>query len=114
LSNSNLDQIEVELGDLKEMGNEFARLLEARLKTDVEMNGNKLTLGKGSSHHSHPKEVKTQIKHVLHHMGFSQNYRVLSDHSRIRIVRLEKKERHAEKEGVAPNPAQTLPYLFPT
>jgi hypothetical protein len=39
---------------------------------------------------------------------------VLSGRNVIRIVKVEKKQRHAEKEGVAASPSQTLPYLFPT
>jgi hypothetical protein len=115
LNAQNTYQIEVEIGDLKEVGKEFARLLEERLKTDVEMSGNKLTLREGSSGHLRLKDVKMQAKHVLHHLGFTHRYRVLSEHSLIRIVRVEEKERrHTEKEGVPPSPSQSLPYLFPS
>jgi hypothetical protein len=114
LSNQNLYRIEIEMGDLKEFGKEFAKVLEERLKTDVEMNESRLVLGEGSSRHLRLKDVKMQVKHALHHLGFSDGYRVLSEHSIIRIVRVEKKRRHVQREGVAPSPSQSLPYLFPT
>ncbi len=96
-----------------EVAKEFARLLQERLKSKVEVNGNKLLLRQGSIQHLRLKEVKMGAKHVLHHLGFSQSYRVLSEQSVIRIVRLEKKKKRAEKQGLAPAPSQSLPYLFP-
>jgi hypothetical protein len=102
------------MGDLKEVGKELARALEERLKADVEMNGNKLMLHQRSSTHLRPKDVKMQVKHVLHRLGFSHGYKVLSEHALIRIIRDEKKQRRVEREGVAPRPSQSLPYLFPT
>jgi mRNA-degrading endonuclease RelE of RelBE toxin-antitoxin system len=114
LSDQNLYQIEVEMGDLKEVGKELAKVLEERLKTHVEMNESRLVLREGSSRHIHLKDVKMQVKHALHHLGFSSGYRVLSEHSTIRIFRVEKKRRHVKREGLAPSPSQSLPYLFPT
>jgi hypothetical protein len=114
LDDQTLYHIEVELGDLSEVGKEFARLLRERLKTEAIIRGSRVTLREDSSGHPHPKEVKMLVKHVLHHLGFSQGYRVLSGRNVIRIVKVEKKQRHAEKEGVAASPSQTLPYLFPT
>ena len=114
LNDHNLYRVEVEMGDLKELGKELARMLQERLKTDVEMNGSMLMLREDSNGHLRPKDVKMQVKHALHHLGFSHEYRVLSEHTIIRIVRVEKKRSHVEKAGAVPNPSQSLPYLFPT
>jgi hypothetical protein len=114
LSVQNSYQIEVELGGLREVSKEFRRLLEERLKTDVEINGDKLMLRERHSEHLRTKDVKIATKHVLHHLGFSHSYRVLSEHNVIRIVRVEEKRRHVEKESIPPAPSQSLPYLFPT
>jgi hypothetical protein len=114
LNVQNIYQIDVDLGDLKEVGKEFARLLEERLKTDVEINENMLMLRERPSEHLRLKDVKLAAKHVLHHLGFSHSYRALSKHNVIRIVRVERKRRHVEKEGMPPAPSQALPYLFPT
>ena len=100
------------MGDLKEFGKEFGRLLEERLKTDVQMSGSKLMLRSGRN--LRVKDVKIHTKHVLHHLGFSHGYRVLSERGIVRIVRVEEKRRPVEKEGLAPAPTQSLPYLFPT
>jgi hypothetical protein len=114
LSVQNTYQIEVELGELKEVGKEFARLLQERLKTDVQMNGNTLILCELPSENLRLKDAKLAAKHVLHHLGFSHSYRVLSEHNVIRIIRVKEKRRHVGKEGMPPAPSQSLPYLFPT
>jgi hypothetical protein len=101
------------MGDLKVVSKEFARLLEERVRTKVELNGNKLMLRQDPIRHLRARDVKIGTKHVLHHLGFSHDYRVLSENSRIRIVRVEEKRKAVKKETVPPNPAQTLPYLFP-
>lgn len=105
---------EVELGDLKKVGKEIAEKLGDRLKADVTLHGKTLTVpdiieGKRLG----VKDLKLQVKHVLHHLHLSEDYRVLAEHKRIRIVRLEEKEKHGEREGTAPAPAQSLPYFFP-
>ena len=46
MSEQNLYQIEVEMGDLKEVAKELARGLEERLETNVEINGSRLMLRK--------------------------------------------------------------------
>jgi hypothetical protein len=115
LDDQNLCQIEVETGDLNEFGKEMARLLQERLKTHVETHGSVLMLqNEDPNRHIRPKDVKMQVKHVLHRLGFSHDYRVLSEHNLIRIVRVEKRRRYVEKAGVVPSPTESLPYLFPT
>ncbi|MGD0177288.1 MAG: hypothetical protein ABSC50_10745 [Candidatus Bathyarchaeia archaeon] len=106
--------IEVELGDLKKVGNDIANLLGQRLKAEVTLKGKTLLVpdtvnGKRLG----VKDLKLQVKHVLHHMHFSDDYRVLAEHQKIRIVRVEEKPKHAEREGSAAPPAQTMPYFFP-
>ncbi len=101
---------EVELGDLKKLGKEIADTLGERLKADVTLHGKTLVVpdvveGKRLG----VKDVKLQVKHVLHHLHLSEDYRVLAEHHKIRIVRVEEKARHGEREGTAPPPAQTLP-----
>ena len=59
------------------------------------------------------KDVKRQVKHALHHLGLSHEYRVLADHHRIVIEKVKNKPPHAEHEGTPPSPYQTLPYFFP-
>jgi hypothetical protein len=106
--------IEVELGDLKKVGNDIANLLGQRLKAEVTLKGKTLLVpdtvnGKRLG----VKDLKLQVKHVLHHMHFSDDYRVLAEHQRVRIVRVEEKPKHAEREGSVASPAQTMPYFFP-
>ena len=102
------------MGDLKKVGNDMANLLGQRLKAEVTLKGKALLVpdtvnGKRLG----VKDLKLQVKHVLHHMHFSDDYRVLAEHQKIRIVRVEEKPKHAEREGSAAPPAQTMPYFFP-
>ena len=106
--------IEVELGDLKKMRGEISRLLGEKLRTEVAMKGSMLIVSEDKNH-SQPrvKEVKMEVKRVLHHLGLSQ-HRVLEEHHRILIVRLKEKPKvHTEKKGTTLPPSQSLPYLFP-
>ncbi len=105
---------EVELGDIKKLGKEIAETLGERLKVEVALRGKTLIVpdmveGKRFG----VKDVKLQVKHVLHHLHLSEEYRVLVEHQKIKIVRVEEKTRRAEREGAAPSPAQTMPYFFP-
>lgn len=114
LRDQSLHEIEVDMGDLKEVGKELARVLGERLRTDVEIDRSRLMLRQSPSKHLRLKDVKMQLKHALHQLGFSNGYRVLSENNMIRIVAVEKKRRHMQREGLAPSPSQSLPYLFPT
>jgi len=106
--------IEVELGDIKKVGNDFADLLGQRLKAEVTVKGKTLQVPDSvNGKQLGVKDLKLHVKHVLHHMHLSEDYRVLAEHQKIRIVRVEEKVKHGGKEGTAPPPAQSLPYFFP-
>jgi hypothetical protein len=106
--------IEVDLGELKKTGKDFAEILRQRLKTEVAVKGGTLTLSDRADGSLSMKDAKLQVKHALHHLGLSEDYRVLSEHHRIRLVRVEeKREHHVGREGGAPPPSQSLPYFFP-
>jgi hypothetical protein len=106
--------IEVELGDLKKVGNDVADLLGQRLRAEVTVKGKTLLIPDSvNGKQVGIKDLKLQVKHVLHHMHLSDNYRVLAEHQKIRIVRVEERTRREEREGGAPAPAQSLPYFFP-
>jgi hypothetical protein len=108
--------IEVELGDLKKMRTEISRLLGEKLRTEVAVKGSKLIVSEDKNHPQprvRVKEVKMEVKHVLHHLGLSQ-HRVLEEHHRILIVRVKQKRKlHTENKGLPLPPSQSLPYLFP-
>ena len=105
---------EVELGDLKKVGNDIADLLGQRLKAEITLKGKSLFVPETiNGKHFGVKDLKLQVKHVLHHMHLSDDYRVLAEHQKVRIVRVEEKAKHAEREGTAPPPAQSMPYFFP-
>lgn len=106
--------VEVELGDLKKVGKEITETLSDRLKTEVSLKGKMLIVpDMVQGERLGVKDVKLQMKHVLHHLHLSEEYRVLAEHGIIRIVRVEEKTRRAEREGTAPPPGQTMPYFFP-
>ena len=106
--------IEVELGDLKKVGNEIAESLRQRLKTDVSQKGKTLVVADTESGSKlGVKDVKLQVKHVLHQLGFSEEYRVLIEEHKVRIVKVEEKTRYAEEKRKVPPPKQSLPYFFP-
>jgi hypothetical protein len=106
--------IEIELGDLKKVGKEIAESLGQRLKADVSVKGKLLIVSDSTGGSSlGVKDVKLQVKHVLHHLGFSEEYRVLAEHHIIRIVKVGEKYRPSETRGGAPPPSQSLPYFFP-
>ena len=107
--------IEVELTDLKKVGKQIAEALKERANIDVNVKGGTLILNETKDGPQlNVKDVKMQMKHVLHHLGFSEEYRVLTEHHKIRIQRVEPKPKHmAAREGTAPPPAQSLPYFFP-
>jgi hypothetical protein len=106
--------VEVELGDLKKVGKDIAEIVSKKLGGEVQVKGKVLLVpdtirGK----HYGVKDVKLVMKHALHQLGMSDDYRVLAEHHQIRIVKVEEKTRYAEREGVAPPPSQSLPYFFP-
>ncbi len=106
--------IEIELGDLKKVGKEFAESLGHRLKTDVSLKGKLLIVSDATSGSKFGvKDVKLQVKHVLHQLGFSEEYRVLAEHHMVRIVKVGEKYRPIGREGAVPPPSQSLPYFFP-
>jgi len=107
--------IEVELNDLKKVGKQIADALKERTRIDVSVKGGTLILNDAKNGPQlNIKDAKMQMKHVLRNLGFSEEYRVLAEHHKIRIQKIEYKERHeARKEGAAPPPAQSLPYFFP-
>ena len=105
---------EVELGDLKNVGNDIADLLSQRLKVDVSRKGKTLVVPDTiNGKHFGAKDLKLHVKHVLHHLHLSDEYRVLAEHQKIRIVKLEEKARRHEREGTAPAPSTSMPYFFP-
>jgi len=107
--------IEVELGDLKKVGKEISNILETKLGAEVVLKGSRLIVSdRTDGPRFGVKDVKIQLKRVLHHIGLSDEYRVLAEYHEIRIVREKEKPRRApERRGVAPPPSQSLPYLFP-
>lgn len=106
--------VEVELGGLKKVGKEIAEILEQRLKTEVEVKGKSLIVPDTvNGKHYGVKDMKLHVKHALHQLGLSEEYRVLAEHHKIRVVKVEEKVRYAERESRAPPPAQSLPYFFP-
>ena len=106
--------IEVELGELKKVGKEFAESLGDRLKTEVTLKGKLLIVpDTATASNLSVKDVKLQVKHVLHQLGFSEEYRVLAEHHTVRIVKVGEKYRPVERKGGVPPPSQSLPYFFP-
>lgn len=105
---------EVDLGELKKVGKEVAEMLSDRLKTEVSLKGRTVIVpDMVEGRRIGVKDVKLQVKHVLHHLHFLEGYRVLVEHQKVKIVRVEEKAKHAERAGTAPPASQTLPYLFP-
>lgn len=102
------------MGDIKKVGHDFADLLAQRLRAEVTVKGKTLLVPENvNGKQLGVKDLKLQVKHVLHHMHLSEDYRVLAEHQKIKIVRVEEKVRRAEREGTAPAPGQSLPYFFP-
>ena len=102
------------MGDLKKVGREFAQSLAQRLETEVSLKGRFLIVPDAANGRKFVvKDVKLQVKHVLHQMGFSEEYRVLAEHHTIRIVKVGEKYRPSEREGKVAPPSQSLPYFFP-
>jgi len=105
--------IEVELGDLKKFGKDLSETLKQRMKIEITVKGGTLILNDSDNHQVNMKDAKLQMKHALHQLKLSEEYRVLSEHHKIRLVRVEQKSHYAEKRGAAPPPSQSLPYFFP-
>ena len=104
----------MELGELKKVGKEFAESLGDRLKIEVALKGKVLIVpDTGAENKLNVKDVKQQVKHVLHQLGFSDEYRVLEEHHTVRIVKVAEKYRPVERKGGAPAPSKSLPYFFP-
>lgn len=106
--------IEVELGELKKLGKDFAELLKTRLKVEVNIKGPTIILSDPANGSLSMKDAKLQVKHALHHLNLSDDYRVHSEHHIIRLMKVEEKKAHyVEKGRAAPPPASSLPYFFP-
>ena len=107
--------IEVELRDLRKYSDDISALLREKLRTEVTSNGGILLVSETADGQRFcVKDVKMQVKHVLHHLGLSRHYRVLKEHHRIRIVKIKENSKQPTKQkGSSAPPSQTLPYLFP-
>jgi hypothetical protein len=106
--------VEVELGDLKKVGKDIADVVSRKLGGEVQVKGKLLIIPDTvNGKHYGVKDVKLIMKHALHQLGMSDEYRVLAEHHQVRIVKVEEKARYAEREGVAPPPSQSMPYFFP-
>ena len=105
--------IEVELGDLKKVGKDISEILGQRMKIEVTVKGGTLILNDSASRQVNMKDAKLQMKHALHQLKLSEEYRVLSEHHKIRLVKVEEKSHSAERRGAAPPPSKSLPYFFP-
>jgi hypothetical protein len=108
--------VEIELNNPKKMEEDISRLLGQRLKMSVTLKGHTLLVPDitAKGYRLKVKDLKLYVKHVLHQLNLSDDFRVLTDRHRIRIVKIKKKVHHAQREGTAPPPSQTLPYLFPS
>ena len=107
--------IEVDLGDLGKAGQDVSQLLRDRLRAEVIVERTKLIVSEeaGGSRFG-VKEVKTQVKHILHHLGLSDGYRVLAEHHKIRIVRVKEKPRpRAERKALPLHRHNLYPTSFP-
>ena len=106
--------IEVELGELKKVGKDFAEILKQRMKTDVTVKGGTIIVSDPANGSLSMKDAKLHVKHALHHLKLHEDYRVLSEHHKIHLVRVEEKRTHyVGKAGTAPAPGKSLPYFFP-
>ena len=96
------------------MGKEIAEALSERLKVEVQVKGKVLLVpDMVDGKHFGVKDVKLHMKHALHHLGLTEDYRVLAEHHQVRIVKVEEKTKHAQQRSEAPPPSQSLPYFFP-
>jgi hypothetical protein len=106
--------IEVELGDLKKVGKDLSEILRQRMKSEITIKGGTLILNDLADHQVSMKDAKLQVKHALHQLKLSEEYRVLSEHHKIRLVRVEQSRAHyVERRSAAPPPSRSLPYFFP-
>lgn len=106
--------VEVELGDLKKVGKDIADSVSKKIGGEVQVKGKLLIIPDTvNGKHYGVKDAKLIVKHALHQLGMSAEYRVLAEHHQIRIVKVEEKAHYAEREGAAPPPSQSLPYFFP-
>ena len=102
------------MGDLKKVGNDFADLLGQRLRAEVTVKGKTLLVREAANGKQIGiKDLKLQVKHVLHHMHLSDDYRVLAEHQKIRIVRVEERTRRAGKRRECTGSSTELAVLFP-
>ncbi len=105
---------EVELNDLRRIGKDIAELLGQRLKTQVDLKGKVLVVPDTvNGRRVSVKDLKLHVKHALHSLDLSEEYRVLAEHHIVRIVKIEEKLRPATREGAPPQASRTLPYFFP-
>jgi len=107
--------VQVELGDLKKVGDDIADVVSKKLGgAELQLKGKLLLIPDTvNGKHYGVKDVKLIMKHALHQLGMSDEYRVLAEHHQVRIVKVEEKVRYGERKGVAPPPSQSLPYFFP-
>lgn len=102
------------MGDLKKVGKDIAEVVNRKLGVEVQVKGKLLLIPDTvNGKHYGVKDIKLLMKHALHQLGMTNEYRVLAEHHQVRIVKVEEKQRYAEHEGVAPPPSQSLPYFFP-
>ena len=105
--------IQIELGELKKIGRDLAEIIKQRLGTEITIKGSILTISDPTNGHVSMKDAKFQVKHALHQLKLSEDYRVLSERHIIHLVRVEEKKTHYVERGEAPAPSRSLPYFFP-
>jgi hypothetical protein len=98
--------MEIELGTLKDSGEELATFLEPRVGAKPALSGDKITVDDGAVRSGvRPRHVKTYIKRFLHSKGLRKKYRVLVQGKQLTIQELEgapeevKEEKQAEEKA---------------
>lgn len=93
--------MEIQLGTLKESGEELATFLEPRVGAKPALSGDKITVDEGSVRSGvRPRHVKTYIKRFLHTKGLRKKYRVLVQGKQLTIQELEGAPEEEKEEPV--------------
>lgn len=105
--------ITVDLGDLKGERDALAKYFQLKFQASVEIN-DKTLLVDDSKVPIRARDVKRYLKRFIHHRKFLEKYRVIVDHSFIKVSKVRtRKSKPRRKEVPAPNPEDTMPWFFP-
>jgi hypothetical protein len=96
------NKLKVDLGELRDEGDNLSSFLHSNLKVDVTSKGNELLV---ASEESSPQELKRTVRKFVYHQNLNNTYWVTLKGGVVKINKFEvaKKHKKRKREGTPPS-----------